>query len=165
MKMLSTRRHKVTAGILAAILAFFVLSAESCTGNDDFDKRKVSTAAKADPNRTTLEKQNLTKRKALQENSNQIGYVYMVSFGKPWGYYVIKGKVSNSGSQLTPEQDIICRYSNTCTTVDGPQDDGTYGSGDPGIFFFTASGNYVETSLDYVYSAQPLEVEVTLLGK
>ena len=51
-----------------------------------------------------------------------------MSFAKPIGYYVVEGKVSSSGGQLTPEQDIICRSSaESCQAVDGPFDDGTYG--------------------------------------
>ena len=53
---------------------------------------------------------------------------------------------------------------NFCLTLDSSQDDGTYGEGDPGIFFFLADGTYVETTLDYVYSTQPIPVDVPRLG-
>jgi len=79
------------------------------------------------------------------------------------GYYVTKGKISSSGSQATPEQDIHWTCGGTAgyygcqpVVVDGPQDDGSYGAGDPGIFFFLTNGTKVVTSLDYIQTDQPI---------
>jgi hypothetical protein len=116
----------------------------------------------------TLEKANLAEKRKREENPSAIGYVYLVSFGKPFGYYVTKGKISASGSQATPGQQIVyaCASSAPCQALamDGAQDDGSYGQGDPGIFFFTADGTKVVTSLDYIQSDKPLAIDVPLLG-
>ena len=84
-----------------------------------------------------------------------------MSFGEFIGYYTIKGKISSNGSQVTPEDNVLCPYQTgeSCLTTDGVQDDGTYGEGDPGIFFFTTEGAMVVTSLDYLYADQPISAQ------
>lgn len=152
----------LTVGALA-------LGASACSSNDDdkFAEREKQQTAKRDTTRDTLEKQNLKERMRRQERPTALGYVYLVNFGKPFGYYAIKGKVSAAGSQLTPENDVIRdagQYGGGNVVTDGPQDDGTYGSGDPGIFFFTTDGVMVETSMDYIYSDKAMAIDVPLLG-
>lgn len=162
------RTNKKVVAIIAAISASVLLTAGSCDNDATkaYEQRK-SANKQLDPARPTLEKANLKRKIALEENPNQVGYVYITSFGKPMGYYVIKGKVSSAGSQLQPEDDIVQPYSGSDRYVtDGPQDDGTYGDGDPGIFFFLADGTYVETTLDHIYSTQPIRtfLDVPKLG-
>jgi hypothetical protein len=157
---------KIAALSLVGVMALG-LGACSDGGNDQFAKREQQQAAKKNVARDTLEKQNLKERMRRQERPTALGYVYLVNFGKPFGYYAIKGKVSSSGSQLTPEQDVIRdrgQYGGGNVVTDGPQDDGTYGNGDPGIFFFTTDGVMVETSMDYIYSDKPMAIDVPLLG-
>jgi len=43
--------------------------------------------------------------------------------------------------------------------------DGSYGSNGEGIFFFTTSGEYVETDLDYVVSEEPLSIQDEVILK
>lgn len=152
---------KLGAALAAAAL---VTTLGACSNTSEMEQRTAAqNAKKAKTN--SLEMQNLKRKIELEEKPNQIGYVYLVSFAKPMGYYVVKGKVSSSGSQLTPENDIVWTGTTSGHVVtDGPQDDGTYGTGDPGIFFFTSDGVMVHTSLDYVYSTQPLAIDVPLLG-
>jgi len=152
---------------LAAIVASsaVLLSFASCSAGE-YTKREELQKAKKDTTASSLERVNLEKKRKQDENANQTGYVYLMSFSKPIGYYVVKGKISSNGSQLTPEQDIVRPYSGEYVAVDGPQDDGSYGEGDPGIFFFTSDGTMVTTSLDYVYSTQPIptSLDVPKLG-
>lgn len=150
--------------ILIAFLALFTLSA--CSETADGEQRKADNAAVKDIlSGTSLEKTQLTERLKRQNVATKAGYVYLLNFGKPFGYYAIKGKVSNAGSQLAPEEAII-RLCDTCDLAlsDGPQDDGTYGTGDPGIFFFTTEGVMVETSIDYIYTDQPMDIDAPKLG-
>lgn len=158
-------KKKITV-LLGIIGLALVTTAGSCD-NSEMQQRTQQQAAKKDAAKNSLEIANLKERFKRQERATAIGYVYLLNFGKPFGYYVIKGKVSSSGSQLTPEQDIIdaCGTDICPVVADGPQDDGTYGQGDPGIFFFTAEGTLVETSIDYIYSDQPLSIDVPLLSK
>lgn len=148
----------MTKRIAAAIAALaLLLGTAGCT--TDWQKRR-DEQNKYTPQGETLEQKNLKERLRRDEQADRIGYVYLVNFGKPFGYYVIKGKISSSGSQLGPEEEII-----SGEVVDSNQDDGTYGTGDPGIFFFLATGTKVETTLDYIYSDEPIAIDVPLLGK
>jgi hypothetical protein len=159
------RPLRIIALIVAALIAALSLSA--CTDTEAGKQRKADNAAvKQLQTGTSLEKTQLTERLKRQNKSTAIGYVYLLNFGKPFGYYVIKGKVSNAGSQIAPEQEII-KMCDSCdrALADGPQDDGTYGQGDPGIFFFTTSGTMVETSIDYIFTDQPMDIDVPVLGK
>lgn len=158
---------KSLKAIVVVIALMLGLSACSMTSSD-YDKRK-------EQNKTTLISGDSQEQKNLREkirrdeaSADKIGYVYVMTFGKFIGYYTIKGKISSDGSQLNPQDDIICRYSgDSCQSVDGPQDDNTYGDGDPGVFFFTTEGAMVVTSLDYLYSDQPIaaSVDVPKLNK
>lgn len=158
---------KIIAGVLA-LLSIFVLTA--CTGQTAEEKARnevQSQKAQGD----TLEKKNLELKRQREEDPNAVRYLYLSSFGQDKGYYITKGKISSSGSQRTPEQDNMwtCRAntSSDCAAivVDGAKDDGSYGSGDPGIFFFLAGGQMVETNYDFLISDKPITaVNVPLLG-
>lgn len=162
---LRSRRFVKAIVAFVTLFMFVALSASACDDSTETQQRQEQQKQAA--NKKTLEKVNLQKKLDLEEDPNRLGYVYLVTFGKPFGYYAIKGKVSSNGSQLEPENLVDCPYSCTAPVViDGAQDDGTYGDGDPGIFFFTVDGTMVTTSLDYVYSSQPLPsaLEIPKLG-
>ena len=94
-------------------------------------------------------------------------YVYLISYGNIIGYYVSDGKPASTGSFLTPEyrEDTA---EGRVINVQLPDIDGCYGSNNPGIRFFTASGIAVEWAGDgasYIYSDVPLQVNAPLLGK
>jgi hypothetical protein len=128
---------------------------------DEYQDRKEAQSTSQITN--SLEKHNLEKKRDKEEDPNAIRYVYLMNYGNITGYYVIEGKVSSSGSQIGPEQEIIKRWSDGYV-LDSAQDDGTYGDGDPGVFFFTTDGTMVETSLDYVISDRPITLDVPRLG-
>jgi hypothetical protein len=141
--------------LVAGLAAAGVLLFGGCGYSEDYERRQqqVEEAQKKE----TLEKKNLARKLKLDEDANRVGYVYLMSFSKFIGYYTIKGKISSNGSQLEPEDQILQPYSGgERFVVDGPQDDGTYGEGDPGIFFFTTEDVMVTTNLDYMYSSQPI---------
>ena len=118
----------------------------------------------------SLEIANLKEKLERENDPNAIRYIYIFANGTekatPVGYYVAKGKVSSSGSQLAHEQEIVdaCSSSYCPEVVDSAQDDGTYGAGDPGIFFFTSEGVMVETSLDYLSMDAPMSIDVPRLS-
>lgn len=149
---------------IAAIAAVFLIVGLGACGYHQTDEEKARDKANAatHQNQSTTEKRNLAERERRDEQSDRIGYVYLSSFGQPVGYYVIKGKVSNGGSQLAPEMDMVwtCKKHHGCESqvVDGPQDDGTYGAGDPGIFFFLVDGTKIETNYDYQWADKPIDL-------
>ncbi|QED11610.1 hypothetical protein PP914_gp121 [Arthrobacter phage Qui] len=129
------------------------LTLTSCFGPSEVQKRKEAQGSSQIVN--SLEKQNLEKKRSKEEDPNKTRYLYLYSFGTPVGYYVTRGKISSNGSQIGPETEVV--YSNsTGYTLDSAKDDGTYGAGDPGIFFFLADGTMIETNFDYIQSDQPI---------
>ncbi len=94
-------------------------------------------------------------------------YIYLVSFGNISGYYVTNGKPSATTSYLTPEYleeyGSSAGYKNTQL----PDIDGTYGTNNSGVRFFTTSGIAVEWSgagASYLFSTQKLPFNVQELG-
>jgi hypothetical protein len=152
-------RKIATIGVIGAIS---IGAMTACAPvSDEYQDRKAAQSTSQITN--SLEKKNLEKKRDKEEDSNAIRYVYLMNYGNITGYYVIQGKVSSSGSQIGPEQEIIKRWSDGYV-LDSAQDDGTYGEGDPGVFFFTTDGTMVETSLDYVISDRPITLDVPRLG-
>ena len=94
-------------------------------------------------------------------------YVYLISYGTIIGYYVADGKPASTGSLLTPEYREEYASSGGMRNIQLPDIDGTYGTNNPGIRFFTASGIAVEwagSGASYIYSDIPLKINVPLLG-
>lgn len=118
-----------------------------------------------------LERKNIAERLRRFSAQNKTGYLYLMSFGKFVGYYVIKGKISSVQSQMTNGNQVWDSGSGEQgeTVVDSIGDDGSFGpneGGDRGIFFFTSNDTMVETTLDWVYSDQVLNIDVpNLLSK
>lgn len=166
----------IKKGAVAALVGaglYLALGANSCTAEPSQDaKQRAADANKVQRTGDSLEQKNLERKIKAEENPNRVGYVYCFVPGDriPVGYYVVKGKVSSSGSQLEPENVVMDDphgdASAGSVVVDGPQDDGTYGEGDPGKFFFLASGAEVDTELITHYSTEPIPMYVNapLLG-
>ena len=95
-----------------------------------------------------------------------VTYVYLISYGNILGYYVCNGKPASIQSYLVPET--------TTTSTNGVvydkevmDIDGTYGTLNYGIRFFTAEGTAVEwggMGATYLYSDAPLPVNVPKLN-
>ena len=134
----------------------------------------------------SLERYNLIKRaywvNGQREKANTLPCEvekplgYIVLFGESGvviGSFIVDGKVSSLNSYLTPdseyyEKSLSYRSGNT----DGNDSyaerysnkwladvDGSYGTNDNGIFFFTPDGKYVEWTGTYLYSDIPFEID------
>lgn len=147
--------------IAAGIAAALTVALAGCYNNDEYAERKEQQNTVTLDNSLGVE--NLKERLKREEDPTAIRYLYLMNFGQIVGYYVTKGKVSSSAAQLAPEQEVI-RYYGEPNILDSAKDDGTYGVGDPGIFFFTTDGVMVETSLDYIQSDAPIQIDVPRLG-
>lgn len=165
----------VVVGVTAACDASHDNSAQS-TGQRQtetaFAQQQAAVPYPADALKDSLERRNLRERLLRTNNASKVGYVYLLSFsGTPLGYYTIKGKVSSTDSQMTTSSLIRpCSgggdsgSGNCAVTVPAPGDDGSYGQNESGEFFFTTEGAFVETSLNYLYSDQPLPLSVPRLN-
>ena len=93
-----------------------------------------------------------------------MGYcVLFTDMGQVVGQFSVDGKVSSLNSYLTA--DYIQKGNGSGYTVETslPDVDGSYGTNDDGIFFFTPAWQYIEWSGAYLYSDTPFKVSATVL--
>lgn len=119
-----------------------------------------SNNCRANPPSDPLELKNLAFRNKEYNSSGSTNYVYVFTFsGQVIGYYVIQGKVSSTGSQMTStDVNVTCNGNQSCTNL-APGDDGSYGpdeGGQFGVFFRTAAGALVETDMPFLVSNAPI---------
>lgn len=171
---------KYIAIILAIIVGAFALTACD-TGASSKSTKATTKAIRATQNegvdaftnqrnavpypevqlRNSLERANLRERLLRFNKPNKIGYVYLMSFGRVIGYYVIKGKISSTESQMTNATWItkwVCpgNCSDTVGAVDAAGDDGSFGPNEHMVFFFTAGGAMIQVPEESAYySDQP----------
>ena len=171
--------------IIPMMAGLFLLT--GCYEETETDKDKQATMEIADkltenqPTPTdidySLERYNLIKRaywvngqreKAMALPSavdRPLGYIVLFTdAGAPVGRFVVDGKVSSLNSYLTPDSlyyEVAGDYINDSKAHENEwlaDVDGSYGSNDAGIFFFTTDGKYLEWSGTYLYSDIPFEV-------
>lgn len=97
-----------------------------------------------------------------------LGYIVLLTeSGSVVGRFVVDGKVTSLNSYLTPDSEYY-EYSGDYRKNNWlPDVDGSYGSNDNGIFFFTTDGKYIEWTGIYLYSDIPFEVSnpIVKVGK
>ena len=122
----------------------------------------------------SLERYNLIRRaywvngqreKAMSlpcEIQRPLGYIILFSGNTVVGRFEVDGKVSSLNSYLTPDSDYYeYSYGGSSSYKNNwlADVDGSYGSNDNGIFFFTPDGKYIEWTGTYLYSDIPFIVE------
>ena len=172
-------RRKVLAAAAAVAVVAGLAACSTAPSNAQSDGQKLTEQAYRQQSAAvpypveqlhdSLERRNIKDRLLRTNKPNAIGYVYILGMnGNYVGYYVIKGKVSSTQSQMTADQLITwtCNEGSGCQsgTVNAPGDDGSYGANEEGIFFFLTDGTMVETSMDYIVSDQPLPVNAPKLN-
>lgn len=122
----------------------------------------------------SLERYNLIRRaywvNGQREKANTVicpvekplSYVTLfLESGAVVGNFVVDGKVSSLNSYLTPDSEYY-EWSAGSYSIKNewlPDADGSYGSNDNGIFFFTPDGKYIEWTGTYLYSDIPFVVD------
>lgn len=99
-----------------------------------------------------------------------LGYIVLLTeSGSVVGRFVVDGKVSSLNSFLTPDSEYYEKSGGKCSSRNNwlPDVDGSYGSNDTGIFFFTTDGKYIEWTGTYLYSDIPFIVDnpIVKVGK
>lgn len=184
---LKTRKEKLTmknnTKLMAVILAFILMIASvllvSCdtTGSREDIEKTLKAANNLQSNQPTptdldysLERYNLIRRaywvNGQREKANTLpcevqkplGYIVLFTeSGAVVGSFVVDGKVSSLNSYLTPDSEYYAsgkEYNKWLADVDG-----SYGTNDNGIFFFTTDGKYIEWTGIYLYSDIPFVVD------
>ncbi len=156
--------------VLGGILLSFALMGTACT-SQEYDERVEQQDSVTLDNSLGVQAQQ--ERLDREEDVNAVRYVYVLPLASKdaIGYYVIRGGVYDTNTQLAPEQEIVCKYANSsdsCMAVDSAHDNNTYGGGESSnsYFFFTADGVLVEMGgFSYFQSDVPIPlwVDVPLL--
>lgn len=121
----------------------------------------------------SLERYNLIKRaywvngereKALALETpivRPMGYIVLMSGNAVVQEFTVDGKVSSLNSFLTPDSEYYEYYGGEFSNKNDwlADVDGSFGSNDEGIFFFTTEGNYIEWTGDYIYSDIPMHID------
>ena len=123
----------------------------------------------------SLERYNLIRRtywvNGQREKANTLpcaiekplGYIVLFTdSGAVVGSFIVDGKVSSLNSFLTPDSEYYEYNSGsggTCRNNWLADVDGSYGTNDNGIFFFTPDGKYIEWTGTYLYSDIPMTVD------
>ena len=110
------------------------------------------------------------------EIEKPLGYIVLFTeSGAVVGSFIVDGKVSSLNSFLTPDSEYYEKYiggssgKNDTSSVDRWSNkwvadvDGSYGTNDNGIFFFTPDGRYLEWTGTYLYSDIPFIVDDPVL--
>ena len=163
-----------------ALLATSALLLAACEPNAPANPAKTTQAQKAAEAANSIqfsenaEIDNIKRRLELTSNPGQIGFVLLLNeMGKPVMYTSVKGKITSGNKRLTSPQEVRClevAESVGCSQqmVEAPSDEGTYGSSNPYIFFWTADGQYIQWSGKYLYSDKPFRIEdptIVILSK
>lgn len=144
-------KHKImtTLSVLLAVSISTVVT--GCTKNSQFEQSQVAREAARSINFTeNAEIDNIKKRLELTASSSLVGYVVLLNgTGQPILYTGIKGKITSGSKKLT-DGGVTGTLS----------DEGTYGSSNPYIYFWSTSGVYHQWSGDYLYSDKPIRLSV-----
>lgn len=88
-----------------------------------------------------------------------MGYCVLFNYGQVIGQFMVDGKVTSLNSFLTEDY----YYSTNGRQYAMPDIDGSFGSNDDGVFFFTPEWQYIEWTGEYLYSDTPFKVSKTVL--
>ncbi len=160
----------VALPLLVSVLA-------SCSGPTDSSQRKsqrtteqyTESATKTVPYPLQemeqggwLERRNLRERLVRYSDPNKLSYIYLFSQqGQLMANYTVKGKVSNTSSQMTTSEVVNDYCGSGCqeyVATPAPMDDGTWGPSEDAIFFFTPDGVMIQWNGPYVLSDAPLNL-------
>ena len=100
----------------------------------------------------------------LANDPTQIMWIYCLSdMGSLVLSSPVVGKVSSSSKRLEPAKetgyDCIALNGNRYCTDEIMSADGTYGSSDPYVYWFTPEGQYFQWNGDYIVSSVPIKVD------
>ncbi len=130
----------------------------------DRQAQESMRAANAIQFTANAERDNIQRRLQLTADPGLLGYIILFNeSGVPILYETVKGKVTTSGSRLTPPDRINIRSGQTDSqaVVRAPSDTGTYDTGSATfIYYWTNAGEYRQWSGHYLYSTSPIRTRI-----
>ena len=136
--------------------------------NSSAHVRKMQEDQKAYEVTHSVERDNINKRLALSNDPTQIMWIYCLSdMGNIILSSPVVGKVSSSDKRLEPKTGSrygggvdVHRIADTrYTSNELMAADGTFGSSDSYVYWFTPEGQYFQWNGDYIESNAPLKLE------
>ena len=179
-------KNKIMLGIIGIVSLTLLTGCEDIFGDRSNTKQDTNATIeignKLAQNQATptdidysLERYNLIKRaywvNGMRDKARSLvspiadmplGYVVLFTDnGSVVSRFVVDGKITSLNSYLTPDSEYYEKScGSSCATNKWlPDVDGSYGSNDDGIFFFTTDGKYIEWTGTYLYSDIPFIVE------
>lgn len=168
MRSRKTRTLAVAALAALALAAGTACSASGAAQNNPQAESNYKAQEKNDPVPSlndSLERGNISEHLKRNNQADRVRYIYLLAdTGGIYAYFVIKGKVTSTGAQLTPTDDFAKKCS-SCDweVVQGPTDDGSFGGDEGGIYFFTDTGQEVQWNGRWLLSDQPLKIQTPTL--
>lgn len=156
--------------IAIAFAATSALLLTACEPNAPANPAKTAQAERAAEVANSInftensEIDNIRRRLELTSNPGQIGYILLLNeMGKPVMYAGVRGKITSGNKRLTAPQEVRClevagQVGCSQQMVDSPSDEGTYGSSNPYVFFWTTDGQYFQWAGKYLYSDKPFRI-------
>lgn len=127
---------------------------------------KARKAAQSITFTENAEIENIKKRLELTSDPGLMGFILLMNqAGQPIMYTGVKGKITSGSKRLTQKQvygrvpDADGEGTTCCFETDAPSDEGTYGSSNPYIYFWTTGGQYIQWNGPYLYSDQPFRID------
>ena len=152
-------------------LAFAVLSVLTLTACDETtlaqtakqtQSQKAADAANSITFDQNAEIDNIKNRLQLTSQPGLLGFIVVTNqMGQPLIYEGVKGKITSGNKRLTtPIQwlHVDCGQYTCDQQTQAPNDEGTFGSSDPYIYYWNTDGAYRQTNLPYFYSNQPVRL-------
>lgn len=156
----------VTGTILLAMTLGLAGCIEEATSTNTKNTETAKAAAAADSINFAAgnaEIDNIKRRLQLTSDPALMGYIVLFNdMGQPILYTTVKGKVTSGSKRLTAPVQAwnVDRGEFSGTELDAaPSDEGTWGSSNPYIFFWTTAGQYIQWSGTYLYSDKPFRMD------
>ena len=161
MKLLTTGISVALVSICLVLTGCDVSQTEESAKNTQADK--AAAAANSITFTDNAEINNIKDRITLTSKPGLLGYVAIINkVGSVVMYTPVRGKITSGNKRLTKPWELHrtdCGPNYCVNTTEAPSDEGTYGSSNPYIYFWTPTGRYVQTSMEYIYSDQPLRLD------
>lgn len=149
--------------ITIAIFALGALTAceDQVPTEKQLQSQKAQRAAESIDFSDNAEIDNIKNRLELTSNPGQLGFILLLNqAGQPILYTSVKGKVTSSGKRLTAPIQAWSVPAGGWSFDVAPSDEGTWGSSDPYIYFWTTTGQYIQWNSGYLYSDKPIRLDI-----